>query len=101
MKKAIFVVLEALLFLVVYFTASLLAAVEKLPKWTAQASSGRLFVFDGLIFMGVVCLLVLLVQAARKRLRTDWITPALALVLSLLYLLATHFPMSWIGSPGV
>jgi hypothetical protein len=94
-KKAIFVVLDALLFLLVYAVGAVLPGIGKLPMWTITYSAGRsLFIWDGLVLMLIPFVLILIVQAIRKVLRTHWAVPVLALVLSLLLLAATRFPLS-------
>ena len=101
-KKAVFVVLEMVLFFVVYAVGCLLPGANKLPEWTMRLASGKLFVWDGLVLLFAVFVLVVLVQAVRKRLATGWQTPVLALVLTLLLLAATSFPLAKITpSPGM
>ena len=93
-KKAVFVVLEMVLFFVVYAVGCLLPGANKLPEWTMRLASGKLFVWDGVVLLFVMFVLVMLVQAVRKRLATGWQTPVLALVLTLLLLAATSFPLA-------
>ena len=101
-KKAMFVVLEMILFFVVYAVGSILPGANKLPEWSTHLASGKLFVWDGVVMMLGLFVLIVLVQAVRKRLATGWQTPVLALVLTLLFLAATSFPLAKITpSPGM
>lgn len=94
-KRIIFVILEALFFLVVYFVGSVLPGLGKLPMWTTVIDGGKsLFIWDGIVLLAAAFLLMVLIQALRKTLRTHWSTPVLALALSLLLLAAMKFPMA-------
>lgn len=96
MKRAVSVVLQMVLYLVLYAVGCILPGLHKLPEWTVTMSSGRLFVLDGLIFMGILFVLIVGIQAARRRLQHAWGAPVLAFVLSLVLLLATRFPLAQI-----
>ena len=91
MKRAIWVVLQMLLFLVVFLAGSLLPGAHLLPMLSVAAGPGRVFVLDGLLLMFCVYLLILGIQAARKRVRSSWPVPTLALVLALALGLAMKF----------
>lgn len=100
MKRAILVVLECVLYYVVYAAACILRAFHKLPDWTVRMSSGRLFVLDGLVFMTALFLVLLLIKVARKKVQVGWSTPVLSYVLTLLLLLAMRFPLAWVTPSG-
>src|SRR5581483_493579 len=93
MKRAIAIILEAILFLLVFLAGSLLVAVPSahLPDWTVNLSSTRYFVLDGLVFMFVLYVLFLAVGAARHRLRSVLVTSTTAVVLALVLGLAMKF----------
>jgi hypothetical protein len=63
--------------------------------WTTASNGGKsIFIWDGLYCVFAVFVLIFVVQALRKVLRTNWANPVVAFVLAMLLLLATHFPMS-------
>ena len=99
-KKAIFVVLDAVLFLLAYAIGSVLPGLGKMPMWSTVFASGRLFVWDGIVLMLLCFVVIVVVQAVRKTLQTRWGTPVLALVLSLLLLAAMRFPLAMITPTG-
>jgi hypothetical protein len=101
-KKAVFVVLQTLLLLAAYACGVVLQIAGKIPMWTMVSNGGRsIFIWDGLDFFLAAFVLVLLVQALRKTLRTNWWLPVLAFVLGGLFLAATHFPMARITTSGM
>src|ERR1700751_5970820 len=67
MKRAIAIILETILFLFVFLAGSLLVAVPAahLPSWNVNLSGPRYFVLEGVVFMLILYLLVLLLGAAR------------------------------------
>ncbi len=91
MKKALFVVLELVLFLVLFFVGSLLPTVGVLPMVSVAAGADRIFVLDGLFVMVGVYLLFLLVGAARRRFAIAWQNPTIAVVLALVLGLLMKF----------
>lgn len=83
-KKAILVVLQTLLFLVLFGAGTLaLPFLPQLPVWQIQTSPGRAFVMDGLVLTLLVYLLILAAEAARKRLRGPGGLTTLSLILAL------------------
>jgi hypothetical protein len=90
MKKAVLVVLELLLFLVVFVLGSVvLPGAGVLPVLSIPAGAGRIFVYDGLLLMLALYGLFLLVAAARRRISFTWQMHTLAFALaSVLGLLA-------------
>ena len=65
--KAVLVVLQTLLFLMLFGAGSFLPIFTSLPAWQVQTSPHRIFVLDGLFLAAAVYLIILLAQAARKR----------------------------------
>ena len=91
-KKAILVVLQTLLFLILFGAGTLaLPFVPQVPVWQVQTSPGRAFVLDGLFLTLAVYVLILAVEAARKRLRGPGGLTTLSLVLALALGLAMKF----------
>ncbi len=93
MKRAIAIISETILFLLVFLAGSLLVAFPgaHLPSWTVTLSPARYFVLDGLVLMLVLYLLFLAVGAARHRLRSAVVTSTTAVVLALVLGLAMKF----------
>ncbi len=90
--KAVLVVLQTLLFLLLFAAGSfLLPFFPSLPTWQVQTGPGRFFVLDGLVLGIGVYLVILLLEAARKRLRGPGGLTTLALVLALALGLAMRF----------
>ena len=92
MAKAILVVLQTLLFLLLFAAGSfLLPFFPNVPSWQLQIGPNRFFVMDGLLLALVVYAVILLIEAARKRLRGPAGLTTLALVLALALGLAMKF----------
>lgn len=89
-KKAILVVLQASLFLFLMTAGAFLPALPSFSSlyWPVQTAPGRVFVLDGLILTLIVYLLILAVEAVRRRLRGAGGLTTLALVLALVLGLA-------------
>lgn len=81
--KAVLVVLQTLLFLLLFGIGSFLPAFTSIPAWQIHTGPGRAFVLDGVVLAIAVYLLILLIEAARKRLRGPGGLTTLALVLAL------------------
>lgn len=81
--KAAFVVLQTLLFLVLFGVGSLLPAFTSFPDWRISTAPHRAFVLDGVILALVAYVLILGIEAARKRLRGPGGLTTLALFLAL------------------
>lgn len=92
-KRAVLVVVQVILFLVLFGVGSLLPALPafKSAAWQIQTSPNRAFVLDGLLLAFVVYLIILLVEAARKRLRGPGGLTTLAFALALALGLAMRF----------
>lgn len=93
MKRAIAIILETILLLLVFLAGSILVAFPQahLPSWTVNLSPTRYFVLDGLIFMLVLYLIFLALGAARHRLQSAAVTSTMAVVLALVLGLAMKF----------
>lgn len=91
MKRVLSIVLQFLLYLVVFGAGSLLPAFGILPTWSLSTGPGRVFVYDGLLLMLLAYLLILLIAAARKRLPITLPNASIALVLALLLGLLMKF----------
>ena len=89
--KAILVVLQTLLFIVLFAGGSFLPIFTSVPTWQVQTGPNRFFVLDGLFLALIVYLLILLIEALRKRLRGPGALTTLALVLALALGLAMKF----------
>lgn len=72
MKRVLSVVLQFILFLVVFLVGSLLPGANVLPTLSVGAGAGRVFVYDGVLLMLALYLLILLIAAARKRIHFAW-----------------------------
>lgn len=84
-KNALLVVLQTLLFLILFAVGSFLPALPSFRSLYMQVQTGpnRVFVLDGLILAVLGYLLIVLVEAARKRLRGAASLTTLALLLAL------------------
>jgi hypothetical protein len=84
-KKTLLVILQLFLFYIVFLVGSLLDPFKM--KWFVShpdPSSTRFFVPDGLLLMIGVFLLILLVEALAKRMRSAGTLTAIAFVMALL-----------------
>jgi hypothetical protein len=88
MKRVLSILLQFILYLVVFGAGSLLPAFGILPTWSIAIGTGRIFVYDGLLLTLLLYILVLLIATARKRialaLPNATIALALAIVIGLL-----------------
>lgn len=92
MVKAFFVILQTLLFLLLFAAGSfLLPFFPSVPTWQVQTAPHRFFVLDGLVLAVVVYVIIVAIQAARRRLRGPGGLTTLALVLALALGLAMKF----------
>jgi hypothetical protein len=91
MKRVLFVVLELVAFLAIFFVGSLLPEFQVLPMWSVPVGTGKIFVLDGLLLMLAFYVLLLLIAAARRRIALGWQNPTVALVLALVLGLLAKF----------
>ena len=81
-KKVLFVLLQFVLFLLIYAVGLVLPVLHVIPSHiTKLADRTRGFEWDGVFLMFELFVLILLIEALRKRLRSaaPWTTLALAL----------------------
>ena len=91
MKRVLSIVLQFILYILVFGVGSLLPAFHILPTWSLSTGPGRIFVYDGLLLMLALYVLILLIAAARKRLPLAWPNSTIALVLALILGLLMKF----------
>ncbi|MGI4831332.1 MAG: hypothetical protein ACRYFU_24600 [Janthinobacterium lividum] len=92
MVKAIVVILQTLLFLLLFAAGSfLLPFFPAIPTWQVQTAPHRFFVLDGLLLAVLVYVVIFAIEAARRRLRGPGGLTTLALVLALALGLAMKF----------
>jgi hypothetical protein len=84
MKRVLWIVLDLVVFLVVFLAGSLLPELHILPMWSVAVGTGEIFVLDGLVLMLAVYVLLLLIAAVRKRLAIGWPVPTIAFGLALI-----------------
>ena len=80
-KKVIFTLLQFVLFLVVFAVGTFVLPLLNISYVTSWANGTRGFEWDGILLMLAIFVLILLIEALRKRLRSaaPWTTLALAL----------------------
>jgi hypothetical protein len=91
MKRALSVVLQFILYIVVFGIGSLLPGLNILPTLSVGIGPGRVFVYDGLLLMLLVYVLILLIAAARRRISLAWPNATIALALALIVGLLMKF----------
>jgi len=91
MKRVLSVVLQFILFLIVFLVGSLLPAFHLLPSLSVAIGPGRIFIYDGLLLMLALYVLILLIAVARKRIHIAWPNSSIALVLALVLGLLMKF----------
>lgn len=89
--KAALVVLQTLLFLLLFGVGSLLPAFTSFPNWSISTAPHRAFVLDGVILAVLAYILILGIEAARRKLRGPGGLTTLALVLALVLGFAMKF----------
>jgi hypothetical protein len=90
MKRALAIVLETILFLLLFLVGSFLP-VFRFPLWSVNVSATRYFVLDGPILMLALYAILLLIGALRHCLRSAAVNSTLALVLALILGFAMKF----------
>ena len=91
LKKVGLVVLQLLLFLVLFGAGSFLPVFTSLPAWQVHAGPNSVFILDGLLLTLAVYLVILAVEVATKRLRDAGNLTTLALLLAVALGLAVKF----------
>jgi len=83
MKRAFYTFLQFVLFLLTFAVGSFLPALQLLPSIATKFADGtRLFIWDGVLLMVAFLVVILLIEATRKRLRTAAGWTALAFLLA-------------------
>lgn len=91
MKSVLSIVLQFILYLVIFGVGSLLPAFGILPTLSLSTSPGRVFVYDGLLLALLVYVVIVLIAAARKRISLSFPNATIALVLAVLIGLLMKF----------
>jgi hypothetical protein len=93
MKKAIFTILQLVLFLLVFGGGSLFPPFHLQHVLSASPTVTRIFIVDGLLLMFAIYLVFVLVEVLMKRLRTavPWTTLALILATILGFMMKFGF----------
>lgn len=91
LTKALFVVLQTILFLVFFGAGSFLPVFTSLPAWQSQTGPHRFFIWDGLFLALALYAVILLVEVARKRLRGPGALTTLSFALAITLGLAMKF----------
>jgi hypothetical protein len=91
MKSVLSIVLQFILYIVVFGVGSLLPAFNILPTWSVATGPGRVFVYDGLLLTLVVYILILVIGVARRRIAIALPNATIALVLAVLIGLLMKF----------
>lgn len=91
MKKVVVAVLQLLLFLIVFFVASVFPPFHFEHVLIATPGVTRIFIADGLLLTLALYIVIVVVQVVRRRVRisTPWTT--LALVLAIVFGLMMKF----------
>lgn len=91
MKSVLSILLQFILYLLIFGVGSLLPAFNVLPTWSLSTGPGRVFVYDGLLLALIVYVLILLIAAARRRIAIALPNASIALVLAIVIGLLMKF----------
>ncbi|HSY68468.1 MAG TPA: hypothetical protein VK813_07490 [Edaphobacter sp.] len=91
MKNAVFTVLKLILFLFVFFIGSIFPPFHFEHILIATPGTTRIFIADGLLLMLALYVVLVIVEALRKRLRTAGPWTTLAFVLAIIFGLMMKF----------
>ena len=91
MKNAVFTVLKLILFLFVFFIGSIFPPFHFEHILIATPGTTRIFIADGLLLMLALYVVLIIVEALRKRLRTAGPWTTLAFVLAIIFGLMMKF----------
>lgn len=83
MKSVLSIVLQFILYLVVFGVGSLLPAFGVLPTLSISTGPGRVFVYDGLLLALLFYIVIVLIAAVRRRIAISLPNATIALVLAL------------------
>jgi uncharacterized membrane protein YpjA len=91
MKNAVFTVLKLILFLFVFFIGSIFPPFHVEHILIATPGTTRIFIADGLLLTVALYVLLVIVEALRKRLRSAGPWTTLAFVLAIVFGLMMKF----------
>jgi len=91
MKNVLWTILQFLLFLLLFAAGSFVPVMHLQQVLSTTAEGTRIFYWDGIVLMTLLFLVILGIEAARKRLRTAAPWTALALALAAIAGLAMKF----------
>jgi uncharacterized membrane protein YpjA len=91
MKNAVFTVFKLILFLFVFFIGSIFPPFHFEHILIATPGTTRIFIADGLLLMLALYVVLVIVEALRKRLRTAGPWTTLAFVLAIIFGLMMKF----------
>ena len=91
MKNVVLTILQLILFLIVFFVGSLLPPFHFEHVLIATPGITRIFVADGLVLAFVLFVLIVILEAARKRLRVAAPWTSLAFLLAVVFGLMMKF----------
>ena len=91
MKNVVLTILQLILFLIVFFVGSLLPPFHIEHVLIATPGVTRIFVADGLVLVLVLFVLIFILEAVRKRLRTAAPWTTLAFLLAVVFGLMMKF----------
>ena len=91
MKNVVVTILQLILFLIVFFVGSLLPPFHIEHVLIATPGVTRIFVADGLVLVFVLFVLIVILEAVRKRLRTAAPWTTLAFLLAVVFGLMMKF----------
>jgi uncharacterized membrane protein YpjA len=91
MKSVVFTILQLILLLMVFFVGSIFPPFHFEHVLIATPGTTRIFVADGLLLVFVLYILIVIVELARKRLRTAAPWTTLAFLLAVVFGLMMKF----------
>lgn len=91
MKSVVFTVLQLILLLIVFFVGSIFPPFHFEHVLIATPGTTRIFVADGLVLALVLYILIIILEVARKRLRTAAPWTTLAFLLAVVFGLMMKF----------
>ena len=90
--RIVAVVVQTIFFILVFAIGSFLPAFTPIPMWRVIVGATHYFVLDGPIFISLVFLLILALEAITKRFRSAAMLTTLSFVLAFLLALAMKLP---------
>ena len=91
MKNIVFTILQLILFLVVFFVGSIFPPFHFEHVLIATPGTTRIFIADGLLLILALYILIVILEVARKRLRTAAPWTTLAFLLAVVFGLMMKF----------